>query len=127
MFAPGAATRRLYSPETFAKPGVPALFLITHHETYKRPNPSSPRNLVLDVSAIVYIDVSNDLNAIPDAILNPIEDQIDQALAPDSTPTGLCTLGGAVYSCIINGEVIRAPGDKTGKGLAVIPIQLVLP
>lgn len=123
----GRATRRLYNPETFCKPGETALFLITHHETYSRPAPNSPRKLVLDVSAIIYVNVSNDLNAIPDAVLNPIEDAVDNALAPDNTPTGMCTLSGTVYSCIINGEVTRAPGDKTGQGLAVIPIQLTLP
>lgn len=35
--------------------------------------------------------------------------------------------GGAVYSAAIRGDAFRAPRGKTGKGLAVQPIELILP
>jgi hypothetical protein len=54
-------------------------------------------------------------------------DRLDQALAPDNLLTGRCTLGGMVYSCIMDGDVEKAPGDVTGKSLAVVPISIVLP
>jgi hypothetical protein len=128
-YAFGVATRRLDSPETIATPGAPGLGLVVHSESYKRPSPNVPPARKMLVKAIIYIDASGEANAnlIPDAILNPIKDAFDAALKPDNLVTGLCTLGGVVYSAIINGEVIQAPGDKTGKGLAVMPIEILLP
>lgn len=123
----GAVTRRLVSPETIATPGAPALVLIKHHEEYMRKGPASPAIRKLTVMAVVYIDTGSDPNAIPDAVLNPIQDAIDTALAPDDPATGRCTLGGLVFSVMINGGVIGAPDDKTGKGLAIVPIEICIP
>ncbi len=122
-------TRRLYSPEQFAAQALsgPVLGLVTHHEVYHRPSPTQPPRRTLTVSAFVYINVSNNVNGIPDAVLNPILDAIDAALLPDNFATGNCTLGGLVFAVLINGEVIRSPGDKTGEGVAVIPIDIVFP
>jgi hypothetical protein len=41
--------------------------------------------------------------------------------------TNLCRLGGLVASLTINGEVIKAPGDISGKSLAIVPIRILLP
>ena len=123
----GAVTRRLVSPETIASPGAPALVLIKHHEEYSRKSPSVPPVRTMTIMAIVYIDVGTNVNAITDAVINPIQDAIDAALVPDDYVNGRCTLGGLVFSAMIKGEVIAAPGDKTGKGLAILPIEIVLP
>ncbi len=125
-FAFGAVTRRLVSPETIATPGKPALVLIEHHEEYEQ-RPAQPPRRKMSVMAILYIDTGSDPNAIPDAVLNPIQDAIDAALAPDAPHLGRCTLGGLVDSVVISGSVIKAPGDKTGKGLAIIPIEITIP
>jgi hypothetical protein len=122
-----AVTRRNVSPETIASPNNPALVLVKHHETYHRPSPAQPPRRTLTIMAIVYIDVGANVNAIPDAVLNPIQDAIDAALVPDNYQTGNCTLDGLVFSAMISGEVIAAPGDKTGKGLACIPIDIIIP
>jgi hypothetical protein len=119
--------RRNTSPETIASPGNPALLLLTHHENYVRAEYAQPPKRTLTVLACVYIDTGTDENAVPDTVLNTLQDAIDGALVADDRSTGRCTLGGAVFSAHIKGEVIRAPGDKTGKGLAVIPIDLILP
>jgi hypothetical protein len=128
-YAFGEATRRLDSPDTIARRGVPGLGLVVHSESYVRSSPNLPPKRKMLVKAIIYIDASGDeyANVIPDAVLNPIKDAFDAALKPDNQVTGNCTLGGVVYSAIINGEVIQAPGDKTGKGLAVMPIEILLP
>ncbi len=123
----GAVTRRLVSPETIASPGAPALAVVTHHETYHSPSPNLPPRRTLTVLAILYVDAGADPNVIPDALLNPLQDAVDAALKADDAVSGRCTLGGLVYAAQARGEVIRAPGDKTGKGLAVIPIDIVLP
>ncbi len=124
-YAFGASTRRLVSPETIAAPGLPALVLVVQHEEYQQ-RPAQPPRRTIHALAILYIDTGSDPNAIPDAVLNPIQDAIDHALLPDD-PTGRCTLGGLVYSVTIAGQVIKAPGDKSGKGLAIIPIEIVIP
>lgn len=126
-YAFSAVTRRNLSPETIVSAGQSALVLVKHHENYHRPSPAGPSRRTLTVMAIVYIDVGAAANAIPDAVLNPIQDAIDAALYPDDLQRGTCTLGGLVYSVMISGEVIAAPGDKTGKGLACIPIEIIWP
>lgn len=129
-YAFGVATRRVEEPSALSSPGgAPGLGLIVHSESYVRPSPNVPPKRKMMVKAIIYIDASGEANAnvIPDAVLNPIKDAFDAALAPDNKVTGNCTLGGVVYSAILNGEVIQAPGDRTGKGLAVMPIEILLP
>jgi hypothetical protein len=122
-------TRRLASPETIAAPGEPALALVPQPvgEIYHAPSPNVPPIRKLALFAIVYVDAGADPNEIPETLLNPIKDAIDAALVADNPTTGRCTLGGLVYSVRIQGNVEGAPGDKTGKGLAVIPIEIVLP
>lgn len=123
----GGVTRRNQSPETIATPGNPALVLLTHHESYERQSPSLPYRRVMTVLAIVYIDVGTDPNAIPDTYLNNAQDAIDAVMKPDNPVVGRNTLGGLVYSAMIKDQVTRAPGDRTGKGLAIIPIEIILP
>ena len=120
-------TRRNAAPETIATPGQPALVLVKHHERYEKKTTTLKPVRVMIVLAIIYIDVGAVANAIPDSILNPIQDAIDTALAPDNPQYNTCTLGGLAQSCLINGEVISAPGDKTGKGTVIIPIEITLP
>jgi hypothetical protein len=128
-YAFGAVTRRVDSPNTLAAPGTPGLGIIVHSESYSRPSPNRPPVRKMKVMAIIYIDASGpaNVNIIPDAILNPIKDAFDAALAPDNAVTGLCTLGGVVYAAYISGDVEQAPGDMTGKGLAAMPVEIILP
>ena len=126
-YAFGTVTRRVTSPTTLGQPGAPGLGIVVHHESYHRPALNVPPRRTMFVSAIVYVATGNNANAIPDAILNPIKDAIDAALARDNFATGFCTLGGVVEACGIRGEVVQAPGDQLGQGLALIPIEIVLP
>ena len=126
----GLKTRRLIAPEQMAAPGsAPGLALVVHHEKTSRPSPTRPPVRTVTAVAVVYIDVSGqaNVNVIPDAVLNPIKDAVEAALGVDSGQTGTCTLGGAVYAAFVSGETIQAAGDATGKGLAVIPIDIILP
>ena len=123
----GIKTRRNLAPEQMATVGSPGLALMVHHEEYERRALNLPPRRTITVAVAVYVCVGNDFTAIPDAVLNPIKDALDVALAPDNHASGFCTLGGAVAQCGIRGEVIQAPGDKPGYGLAIIPIDLVLP
>ncbi|MEI9917085.1 MAG: hypothetical protein WDN29_16280 [Methylovirgula sp.] len=48
-------------------------------------------------------------------------------LTPNRAQNGLIHLGGLAYSVIIDGETETAPGDITGKAIAVVPITILLP
>ena len=117
-------SRRNRAPETLSPASTPALMLVSHKEHYERPSASSPAKITLHLLAIVYVDVGNDDNAIPDAILNHLLDQITITLQPDQPALGRTTLNGLVQSVMIDGEITKAPGDVSGKGLAVIPITV---
>ena len=120
-------TRRNRRPDTILAAATPALMLLEHSDAYPaRPSNAPPvRRLML--RAMIYVDTGNDQNAVPSAILNPILDAIDAALAPDDPARGQCTLGGLVQSVVIAGTIIRAPGDVTGKSLAAVPLEILLP
>lgn len=124
-------TRRLAAPEQMATPGSPGLAVIVHREHTNRQGPTRPPIRTMSVLAIVYIDVGDDETAIPDALLNPIKDALDALFDPLSLPNavtdGRCTLGGTVFAAFISGETIQAPGDTTGKGIAMVPIDIILP
>ena len=117
-------SRRNRAPETLSPSLTPALMLIGHREQFERPSLSAPPKITLHILAILYIDVGNDENAIPDGILNNLLDEITAALEPDDRNLGRLTLHGLVQSVTIDGEITKAPGDVTGKGLAVIPITI---
>lgn len=119
--------RRNPRPDNIAEPNEPALFLLKHHEFHKIVSPNMPPKRSMTVMAMVYFDASNDPNAVPDALINDMTDAIDQALRPDNVIHGRCTLGGLCESVQISGQTTNAPGDKTGKALAIIPIEITLP
>ena len=120
------ATRRNRDPNSLIGPGETALVLLKHHEHYAAKSPNMPAVRTLHLLAVVYVDVSDNDEAVPDSMVSAIADAIDAALVADS-PDGRTTLGGAVYAVKITGEVTNAPGDQTGKGLALIPISVILP
>ena len=119
--------RRNRNPDTIGADNSPALILVEHTEGYRNPSTHQPSIRRLMVRAIVYNDVGGDDNAIPSSAINGILDAIDGLFVPDNMMTGQFTLGGLVQSAVIDGTVVKAPGDMTGKGLAIVPITIVLP
>jgi hypothetical protein len=119
-------SRRNRAPESITPDLSPALFLFERGETYHVVSPSVPPKRCLEVLAIFYNDVGADLNGVPTALINAALDNLDAALKPDPA-TGRTTLGGLVYSCRANGAVEKAPGDREGKALAVVPLEIILP
>ena len=102
----------------------PALFLLGDSERYET-TIKFPRKLVL-VQKLVYLnDVGSDPTLIPETAINNALDALDTLLVPDYD--GRCTLGGLVYSALIKGAVKKAPGDATGKSIAIVPLELMLP
>lgn len=121
------AARRNPSPETLSPAVSPALFLLEDSEEYHRQSAALPPRRTLRVSVALYNDVGPDPNAIPSTAINNALDNIDALLLPDNPVVGRCTLGGLVYSAMIDGEIKKAPGDKTGKSAAIVPLALVVP
>lgn len=125
-YAFDVSTRRNAAPETLVVPGQTAFVLVKEAEKIERKAVNIPGKVTLYLRALIYTDAGENPNLVPDSIINPIHDAIDKALAPDS-PNGCCTLGGLVFAAYINGEVFNAPGDRSGKGVASIPIEIILP
>ena len=125
-YAFGYATRRLENPEGFATPGVPAFYLALGTAEYEQ-RPSLPPKRVIKVKAVAYIDVGTDPNQVPETILNPIEDALVGALKVDDVSRNRVTLGGLVDSVVIKGPTIRASGDKPGKGLLIVHLEITVP
>ena len=122
-----SAGRRNRKPETIPAHDTPALMLVEHSDHYANASTSQPSVRRMMVRAIVYSDVGTNENAIPAAIVNPILDAIDAALRPAVPGAGACTLGGLVASVVIDGTIIKAPGDVTGKSVAIVPLNILLP
>jgi hypothetical protein len=126
-YAFGVTGQRNRSPETIAAVGAPALLLLRVAEEHEVKAVGLPPIRTIKLVAAVYIDCSDDENAIPDDIISDIHDAFDAALAADDPISGRCTLGGLCYSTKISGTSEGAPGDMTGRGLSLIPIEIVLP
>lgn len=109
----------------------PALFLYEKPETHKRQTPAALAMRMLEADIFIYINVGLDANTIPVTILNPLLDLIDPnsggVLKPDDRVQNRQTLGGVVYDCWIEGQLIKVPGDMDGQGIAVIPVKILLP
>ncbi len=121
--------RRNIAPDKIAKPGQPALILLKQHE-FARSTGETPFMSIrtMTVLACCYFDASADVNAVPDTIINAMTQAIDDDLRKvDNALINRVTLGGRCYSVKISGQIDNAPGDQTGKGLAIIPIEIVLP
>lgn len=123
----GKVTRRPLAPEQMASPGHPGLALFVQGTDYDRTVLAAPARRTLKCLALVYVDAGANPNAVPDSLVNALVEKIEATLAPDNGATRLCTLGGLVHAVLIRGHAPRAPGDRTGKGIEVIPIDIVLP
>lgn len=120
-------SRRLRAPESIDPAHQPAFFLVEHLESFDRKSPALPAKRIWYYYAIVNFDAGDDENAVPVTPVNNILDQIEAALAPDDRSTNCCRLGGLVESVVIEGDVIKASGDVTGKAEAMVPIKVVVP
>ena len=105
------------------------MFLLQDGETYDVPSPGSPpAKRCLHVKACVYNDVGSDLNATPTTAVNDALDALDAFFRTVNPATGRITLGGLVYSVTrAAGQSEGSPGDREGKAVEIIPIDIVLP
>lgn len=119
--------RRLRDPEGLRADEAPALFVVEHEDTYKRPVFNAPPIREMNVMAIVYADGGNDQTQIPAAFINNMLDVLDGLLKGENAVVKKNTLGGLVEACFIEGQVLRSSGNVTGQAWANIPIRIVIP
>lgn len=117
-------TRRL---RTFAETANKPSLQIAEASEDSSPQSENLSKLTMKPLLFLYIDTGLDPNAIPATQLNNLLDAIDVCLAPDNAMTNKCTLGGLVSHCYVLGEIPKAPGDLDGEGIAVIPLDILLP
>lgn len=120
-------SRRNRAPETITPALSPALFLFEVSESYHVQAPGLPVKLCLQVQAVFYNSVGSDLNLCPTTAINAALDNLDVALKADQPATGRTTLGGLVFSLKANGNVEKAPGDRDGNAIAIVPLEIILP
>lgn len=109
----------------------PALYIYEKPETHKRADQVTPAIRMLTADIFIYINVGNDPSAVPATQLNNLIDLIDPnsggVLFPDVQIQNRQTLGGLVYDCWIEGDILKVPGDLDGQGIAVIPVKILIP
>ena len=101
----------------------PALFLAQGPETPSQTK-GLPAKWSLAANIYLYVNVGEDPEANPSAIMNPIVDAVEGALAPDPA-TGYQDLGGLVSHCWIAGPIETDEGVLGPQGVRIIPIEIV--
>lgn len=122
-----ATGRRARDPATVGPAQSPACFLVISGERVVNAGGPSPPVRTLTFTAFVYNDIGALPNVFPETALNNAMEALEAALAPDDAVRRVCTLGGLVASALLRGEVHRAPAELTGKALALVPIDVILP
>jgi hypothetical protein len=119
-------SRRNRAPEQIGPALSPALFLFEAGETYHVQAPGLPVKRCLQVLACFYNDAGSDLNVCPTTIINNSLDALD-AILTGGPATGRTTLNGLVYSLKQNGRTEGSPGDRDGRAVAIVPLEIILP
>jgi hypothetical protein len=118
------ASRRLRHWSDVTAAEQPALFQVQKSESVRR-EAGLPARWTLAVDLFVYARAPDD-QAAPAAVLNPLLDAIEAALAPDPA-TNLQTLGGLVAHCWIAGKVETDEGVLGGQAVAIVPVEILVP
>ena len=106
----------------------PACFLFEGGlETYTWSEGAVPKR-VIEAKVFAYLNV-NDRAVIGASLLDGVMDALDSAFMPRGADAvlGRNTLDGTVYSCRIDGKILKDPGDFDGDALLIVPVKLVLP
>ncbi|MHB8885812.1 MAG: hypothetical protein ACYC5H_12195 [Methylovirgula sp.] len=106
----------------------PACFLFEGGlESYAWSEGAIPKR-VIEAKIFAYLN-ARDHAVLGATLLDDVMDALDAAFAPRGADVALGrnTLSEQVYSCRIDGKVLKDPGDLDGDALLVVPVKLVLP
>ena len=117
-------SRRLKLWGDVPKSERPALFLTEQKDNVQRVGERMLPKVTMNAMIFIYTDA--DASEIPITQINDLIDAIETALKP-RFPYEEQTLGGLVSHCWIDGDITKDPGDLDGEGLAMIPINILIP
>jgi hypothetical protein len=100
----------------------PALF---QAQTHQRPIYADGRVVQWELGADVYIYVKDPAGANPGALMNPLMDGLQAALAFDNPMGNACTLGGVALRCEI-GPVDTDEGTMGEQAIVRAPITILV-
>ena len=103
------ASRRLRSITDTPRNQLPALYMA---QTGQRALYDPGRQVQYELGADIYIYALDPLNANPGAIINPLVDGLQNALAFDNQMQNACTLGGVALKC----EIVEIETDEGTMG-----------
>ncbi|MEP7299160.1 MAG: hypothetical protein ABI702_23500 [Burkholderiales bacterium] len=85
--------------------------------------PGQPTVWMLRLDIYLYAHTGGDKKVSPGALLNPLIDAVEAALAPDVV-TGKCRLGGLVEHAWIEGSIDTDEGTLGDQAVAIVPIVI---
>lgn len=121
-------SRRLQHWADVPAESQPALYQIQTREECARTRGKPPLwKLRLSLYLYVHTMAQTDSTIVPSQLLNPLLDAVEAALAPDDIANDVCSLGGIVSSCYIDGAIETSEGLLGDQEVAIIPITIVVP
>lgn len=104
----------------------PYLCLAQGNQTATQGSPAIGVNAKWLLDADIYIYVRTTGKQVPGSVLNPILDEIEQALAPPFPDINKCqNLGGLVEHCWIEGTIETDEGTLGDQAVAIIPVRIL--
>ena len=119
------ASRRLKHWADVPSVNQPALFMARRSESAAQ-RTGLPPKWTMAVDVYLYVHVGNDPDAAPEARLNELIDAVEAALAPDDPRRCVCTLGGLVAWCRVEGAIRTDEGLLGPQAVAVVPIEILI-
>ncbi len=102
----------------------PAVFQVQRTENSDQ-RPGIPGKWTMNLDIFLYVNTSDDPNAAPTTILNPIVDAIVNCL-PSADPGGPVTLGtNRVSHAWVSGPIETSEGVLGNQEVAIIPVEIV--
>jgi hypothetical protein len=128
---PGLASssRKARPLANVSEPEMPILFQLQAPEIWEQKRGLPPKR-ILRADLEIYVSSAGDHRGEtrpPSAVLNPILDALEAALAPGLADDGAQTLGGLVSHCWIEGGIEIFEGLLEGKTAALVRIHILIP
>ena len=115
------SSRRLRHWSDVGPAEQPALFVVQKSETAER-KAGMPAKWRASVDVYIYAHAPDDETA-PAAVLNPLLDTIEAALAPQGA---MQTLGGLASHTWIAGKIETDEGVLGGQAVAILPVEILV-
>lgn len=120
------ASRKLRMWTNVDESELPALFMLKTGEDVQQVE-GMPPMITFDIELFIYTWANPQVeDPPPSAVMQDVLDAVYKALAPPPI-VGRQTLGGLVSHCWVEGKTIEVPGDLEGKGVAIVPLRILIP